>query len=332
MAASSHTGTRSSALSNPSPIGIGLRTVLKQRQETHEQFKRRYFEETAAQRELLLKESIRVRDALLADLFRQIPEGLTTPRMKATVNEFQAYARRCDWGLLDLVALAAAASDRSAGEIASLLAPRLTLYHSFRMIDDVLDDHFNYKGGLRTALGAITDAGAPTPAARAANVLGALMMAVQTVPALEPHELSLVQQTLRGALSESLQTTSWSLTQYREMVAGKMVSYGMILYGPIKSLFAPAWREPLQGFLKQTFYVSQLANDLGDRPDDQARGQPNFWNLELEASHQEEAFRKELDELEQSCRGFQGLLSGYAHTRMADLLRYTLSMADRVSS
>jgi len=304
---------------------------LRRRQLAHEPLKQRYFHETSALRELLLRELPRARDAWMEGLFGQWP---STAAVAPVMRELQAYARRCDWGLLDVTALAAALPSLDPDALARFMAPRLALYQAFRMTDDALDEHLDYKGQLRTALGTLVDGGMPLSAARATQILGALMMAMQSCAELSPPERELGLRTVWGALAESVPQEPWSLAQYREMVRGKMGCYSMLLYGPLANRLAPAEGEggALHAFLERTFYVSQVINDLGDRDDDRARGQPNFWNLGLDAQAQQAEFQAELDALESGCRGFDGALGGYAHSRMADLLRYTLDVAEQASA
>ena len=82
-------------------------------------------------------------------------------------------------------------------------------------------------------------------------------------------------------LDEFVTSDVTTLSRYRQITEGKMVSYGSLLYGPVLSFFDPLARQSLFGFLRPSFFLAQLINDLQDREDDLRRGQINFWNLPL---------------------------------------------------
>jgi geranylgeranyl pyrophosphate synthase len=301
--------------STAGPLAAAHLERLQESLERHDEHKKAFYDRTAELREKLLEEIRSARDALLREMF--ILAGLDGPESGALgeiAEEIRRYNRFCDWAVFDLVALAAC----------------LPFLHAFRIGDDVVDDHEDYKRGAPTALGNLRRSVAVRDAAQVANLLSCFMMVFEAAGRLDLGDRRLALHTLAGALRESLPAARRTLADYRRMVDGKMVCYAFLIYRPaVERLAVPAaTRAAFERFLKRSFFLAQIANDLVDLEDDQARRQPNYWTLPWEPGRAAAEFLSRLGWLSDACRRFEGDLGDYAHSRVADLLRYTLQVSE----
>jgi hypothetical protein len=125
---------------------------LKEWLEVAEPLKQDWYDRSEVRRAGILCAISEERDRRLAQLLKPPPEMLADSALHSSLMEVSAYMRRCDWNLFDPVALMAAGST-TPSEAAAEVVPRMFVYHAFRMIDDVIDDHTQYKGSYPTSLG-----------------------------------------------------------------------------------------------------------------------------------------------------------------------------------
>ena len=331
---------RKSPLAAPPPagqpvsevLGRGRRQELEHLLQKHEPFKEAFYERTEALRSTLLETVQSVRDERLGSMLHQA--GFDQPPndpLAPVAAETRRYNRFCDWSIYDLVVFGACL-EAPAHEIARRLAPPLLVFHAFRIGDDVVDGHEDYKHGAPTSLANLRAQLGSKDRSAVANLIVVFMMLLEASRDLGERERTLALRTLGGAIRESLFTGSDSyahdLGAYQTLVDGKMISYGLLLYNPLITLVPTAQRAAIELFLARSFYVAQLTNDLLDREDDRRAGQANFWNLHREARPAVETFANLLRWMSQRCDRFPGDLRFYAHARTADLLRYTLQIHD----
>ena len=167
-------------------------------------------------------------------------------------------------------------------------------YIAIRAFDDVIDDHFNYKGkrdtlprhgerdATRTHSGArgLSTLAAPAPVLRRASsrLAGA---ATQTAAATLTGVLGSLRRAVIGAMMEYTPEPRLSNDDYVRMVRLKNVDYWRALY----SALDPEFTSPLYPFLVQYYEVAQYLNDVEDYDDDVLRGQPNLLAIRNGSSH-----------------------------------------------
>ncbi|OLT35190.1 hypothetical protein BJF79_07045 [Actinomadura sp. CNU-125] len=291
--------------------------------EAHKPAKDSFYADTEGQRGTLLKEVRRARDQLLATFMA--PAQRRWPDLETLSRETLEYARRCDWTLIDLVALAAALRVGPA-ELGRRLASPLLAYQALRMLDDVIDGHLDYKGGYETFYGVMLRArGSDT--ARGLTICTAAALLAEGTRHLDDPQVRQLHETLASATRELHGIGPNEHLDYLHMVAGKMGAYSSIIYGPVLADVAEA--QAVTKFLARTFFVSQVINDLHDLEDDRARGQPNFWLLYPSAREAATAFGLHLDELEAAYTALPDMARPYGDVRLTDLSGYALQAAQR---
>jgi hypothetical protein len=295
-------------------------------QAVHRPRKDRFYERSAAVRETLFRLIRTHRNRLLHEMFARI--NAVRPG-SGPVLELEAKALRyfedSDWAFLDLIALAAC-SATGEEQIATAVAPHALLYHTLRMLDDVLDNHENYKGGVATLFGDLKSESKMESLAVAGNLIPALMLAARFTSQLSAYDLELYERTLIGMLHEAFGRGWRPGDDYRKMAEAKMGAYGMFLYRPVILLFDPGTRSTLECFLSRSFFVAQLINDLQDENEDRARGQPNFWLTAEDPGSAVDHFIGEVNALCSSCATVSPAVQHYAHVRASDLIGYCLQV------
>jgi len=285
-----------------------------------------FYRRSEEQRRLLFDAIKRARNNLLDEVFARVSEARAESAPLADVRRKTfAYFDRSDWALLDLVALASC-TDCAADHVAAAVAPNALAYHSLRMLDDVLDGHLTYKGGLQTLFGELTAAEGPGAASQA-NLLIAMMIVAST--SLEAGDRTLLERTLIGMLHEAFPGDTQTPESYERIALAKMGAYGLFLYRPVLALFPSAVRPPLERFLTRSFVVSQFMNDLQDRADDEARRQPNYWTMQPAPDASMAALGSELAALASCCLEIPRPARDYTHARITDLAAYLLQIVER---
>ncbi|MBD2896928.1 hypothetical protein amrb99_58800 [Actinomadura sp. RB99] len=292
--------------------------------EAHKPAKDGFYAGTEKQRGTLLTEVQRARDQLLATFMA--PVWGRWPDLEALSRETREYARRCDWTLIDLVALAASLRVGPA-ELSRRLAAPLLAYQALRMLDDVIDGHLDYKGGYQTFYGAMVRANGVV-AARGLTICTAAALLAEGTRHLDEPQARQLHETLAAAIQELHGIGPNEHQDYLRMVEGKMGAYSSIIYGPVVAELAEV--QTVETFLARTFRVSQIINDLHDLEDDRARNQPNFWLLYPSAGEAATACGLHLDELEAAYAALPDIARPYGDTRLADLSGYALEVAERL--
>ena len=281
--------------------------------------KDQFYSATPARRAELFAAIKTARNRLLDDSVREVTQFLEpSSGLNVVLERMRHYFDQSDWALLDLVALATCL-DAPVDAIATKLAPNALMYHCLRMVDDVLDVHHHYKGGAQTLFGYLAERGYDGVHG---NILPATLLIARHAHLLPPRERQLFERTTIGMLHESFPAPVVTLNDYRRIAAGKMGSYGSFLYSPVVAMFA-SHSAAIVDFLDESFVLSQVANDLYDRNDDAARGQPNFWHV---VGDHDAAMRQFEGDIERwAARADDvGTAQRYAHARIADLLTYVL--------
>jgi hypothetical protein len=155
-----------------------------------------------------------------------------------------------------------------------------------------------------------------------------LLMVLDGFTGLDSEGQSFTQRTLMGMLDEAIAGDINTIDRYRQMTEGKMVSYGMLLYSPFVNCFDAIVRPQLSKFLKHSFYVAQMINDLHDQQRDLQRNQVNIWSLPLDRGLIVEYFVTEVMELSASCATMDEPVSNYSHARVTDLANYALQIIE----
>jgi hypothetical protein len=290
----------------------------------NDEIKGRWYAATEEPRRQILDAVVDRRDIALATLAADATGVHDTDVREEVWVPLQEYARRSDWVLFDPIALAVC-GDVAPAEIAARWVPNLLVYHAYRMVDDVLDGHLTYKGHYPTLFAQLREA--RPGAAEGLVLLPALGLLEAAVPALPERDRTAALATLWGALRETVGLATSDIAAYERMVAGKMVAYGRLLYGPaIPRHLDAAQRTVLERFLDDTFLVSQMANDLLDLEADRSRGQPNYWTLPGQDPSVE--FVGRLDRLNEAIGGLPADVRAYGCARAADLCRYVAQICD----
>lgn len=302
-------------------------STLQAYRDAYEPAKRAFFAVTEGPRADLLKRIVERRNVSLDDIAeRALRQTHGNPRVAETLQGLRRYAEASDWNLVDVVLLAAAAGTPTDSTIERLAGAALA-FHALRMIDDVLDVHLTYKESYPTMLGDLCERLQSAPCASQATLLGALLLLCDgLLRSSSVHDV--LQHTIVGAMHESLAVDCER--EYDDIVVGKMVHYGLVLYGPVLDGIPAAHYDPVAAFLKASFRVGQLSNDLADGAADHERRQPNFWNI-----HRRDAparFLREFGDLAASGESLPDPYRRYALARVADLAGYGVQIVDRLSA
>lgn len=299
---------------------------LKDLHAVHRPWKDDFYRLTAVRRDTLFTLIKASRNRLLDEIFTRIRAVRTgsQPSIQLLTGIYN-YFDASDWSLLDMIALAACAP-ATEEQIASAVAPNALLYHSLRMLDDVLDGHEDYKGGAPTLFGQLRSQPETRPLAAAGNLIPAMILAVSVSASLSGEDRRLYERTLIGVLHEAFAGDWRTDDGYRRIAEAKMGAYGMFLYRPAVLLFEPGIREKLEPFLARSFYIAQVVNDLQDRQEDHARQQPNFWLAGRDPDVASAEFMGEITALSRACAEMSPKVRDYAHTRVTDLIGYCLQV------
>jgi SAM-dependent methyltransferase len=170
------------------------------------------------------------------------------------------------------------------------------IYLSIRIFDDVLDQHFWYKGKRPTLLSIVSEAHTNSQGAEYLTVLAGLLLCfegllnlTETVKenfdAMLRQVLVSIRQAVLGAVMEQAEREEWEQAFYTRLVELKNVAYWRSLYAAID----PEHNSSLYPFLEKYYALAQRLNDVQDYPEDARRGQPNFLSLYLSSDADEEA-------------------------------------------
>lgn len=192
-------------------------------------------------------------------------------------RELTSYVGWMQWSLWDLPVLAVAL-DPDPDAFREAVTGCGLVYIAIRGFDDVIDQHFTYKGQRETLLGSATAAYPEVLRARSLSTLGALLLCFEGLGRLAagPLPVAAVVGSLRravvGAMMEHTPDARWSAEDYGRMVRLKNVDYWRALYAAID----PDRSSPLYPFLERYYELAQYLNDVEDYDEDILRGQPNL--------------------------------------------------------
>ena len=279
----------------------------------------RFHSSTEAARGLVLLALEERRDALVRDAISG-PDGT----LDWLARETLVYLHKCDWALLDTLALAVAVG--LDGATVDVLGGPVLVYQSLRMIDDVVDGHTSYKGAYETLYGFLLRH-YDEPEARAICILAATGLAIRGSALVTGSSAEHARRTVTGMLLECQSTeTAPSLDEYLGIVERKMVSYSRLLYGPVLEAGGLPLEGPVATFFDSSFVLGQILNDLHDLEDDYARKQPNFWTAEGSGGAEDMLHR--FSALVALFAELPEVLVPYAHARVADLTQYALEIVE----
>ena len=168
-------------------------------------------------------------------------------------------------------------------------------YLSLRIVDDVVDRHFTYKGRHESLLGSFEKAHRSNQHAEGLTILAGLLVCFTAMRQLagspEPLHLEMMARCLEsmqrctiGAIAELSPRESWTEEYYDRLIRLKNVAFWRALYAGID----PAGDSPLFGFWEQYYALAQKLNDVGDFPEDERRAQPNFVSIHFARATQSE--------------------------------------------
>lgn len=217
----------------------------------------------------------------LRDLRAEV-EALTggDPTSVRLAEQAAEYADWMQWALWDLPPLAAALRPERA-----LFRRRAAgcglVYLAFRVVDDLLDRHYLYRGRRETLLSSFAREHGEGHEAQGLTVLGALLLAFQGLARLAAQDddagalraaLHAGRRTLAGAAFELSREQRFTPEAYARLVGLKNVDYARLL----RSAFEPLGTPGLRAFLDAHADLAQRLNDVQDHSLDEPRGQPNF--------------------------------------------------------
>jgi hypothetical protein len=160
------------------------------------------------------------------------------------------------------------------------------VYLSFRVIDDMLDRHYLYRGRRPTLLKTFTSSHGQGHDSEGLTVLASLLLSFDGMARLVSEVdagdevaaagmrrlVASARQVLVGAILERSDESDWSLAFYERLVARKNVDYWRMLNAALD----PDETSPLHPFLIDYYGLAQRLNDIQDHSADEARGQPNL--------------------------------------------------------
>jgi SAM-dependent methyltransferase len=154
------------------------------------------------------------------------------------------------------------------------------VYLSIRLLDDVVDRHFLYRGKRRTLLASLTDLPEGGRASELTYLTGVLLclhgiLRLTGDGARLERVVESARRVLVGLILELSAPDSWDGASYERLVELKNVDYSRILYAALD----PGNRSPLASFLDRYYALAQRLNDVEDHPQDEQRGQPNLVSL-----------------------------------------------------
>ena len=220
------------------------------------------------------------------DLGRLAGDNLLCRRLAEATAEYVDWFQ---WALWDLPAFAVALrAEREPFRRA--VASCGMVYLAIRLIDDVVDRHFLYRGKRRTLLSSLSElpeGGRASELTHLAAVLlclhgllalagdGGALLAAEEARQRLGRVMASARRVVLGLVLELSAPDSWDDASYERLVELKNVDYSRILYAALD----PGDRSPLAPFLRRYYALAQMLNDVEDHPQDEQRGQPNLVSL-----------------------------------------------------
>jgi SAM-dependent methyltransferase len=205
-------------------------------------------------------------------------------------DQMSAYVEWMQWSLWDLPVLAVALGPDPDDFRDAVTACGLA-YVAIRAFDDVIDDHFTYKGRRDTLLGTVSVTYNDVRRARGLSTLAALLLCFEGFGRLASGRTSSASVMLTGVLRSLRRAVIGAMMEYTperlsnedyvRMVRLKNVDYWRALYSSLDA----EQTSPLYPFLAEYYEVAQYLNDVEDYDDDVLRGQPNLLTIRNESTH-----------------------------------------------
>src|SRR5262249_32876129 len=134
-----------------------------------------------------------------------------------------SYISWMQWALWDMPVLGVGL-DAEPGEFRDAVVGCGLAYLAIRAFDDVIDDHFSYKGRRNTVFGSATESYPRAQDARALSTLAALMLCLDGLERLTGANAAILPATLRslsravvGAMMEFTAQPEWTRDDYVRM-------------------------------------------------------------------------------------------------------------------
>lgn len=202
--------------------------------------------------------------------------------LEGVADRLESYLRWLSWSTWNVARLGPPLHVDS-GATATRLSLAAVAHAGLRLVDDGWDEHETYKGRRPTLLAA-AKALRPDASPAAASVLSAFLgfwvyeSAVSRIDAASPPFAADVRRLFDAvAVGVVAEWASPEVTRavYERIVQRKSVAYSMILYKALLKDVAPDLAERVLALLAEMDALAQVVNDIQDRDDDRARGQPN---------------------------------------------------------
>jgi SAM-dependent methyltransferase len=202
--------------------------------------------------------------------------------VRKLIDEAAKYVSWMQWSLWDLPAFAVAIKPDPDAFRRQVTACGM-VYIAIRVFDDLIDQHYWYKGRRQTLLGEMAAIDPRPQRAVALNSLAGLLLCFEGLERLVGDGQPAPSGTLRtlvgsirgavvGAVMELSDADDWPPGDYQRLVQRKNVDYWRGLYAAVD----PELDSPLYPFLAQYYELAQYLNDVGDHGADLAAGQPNL--------------------------------------------------------
>ncbi|MGB2607351.1 MAG: methyltransferase domain-containing protein [Candidatus Sulfotelmatobacter sp.] len=159
-------------------------------------------------------------------------------------------------------------------------------YLSARIVDDVIDRHFSYKGRHGSLLELFVESRLSHQRAEGLTILAGLLVCFSGLSQLATDDAPECRMILRQVIDSLRRTTigvamemspreDWTESYYERMITLKNVEFWRALYAGVD----PHHESGLLPFLERYYALSQKLNDVQDLADDERRGQPNIVSL-----------------------------------------------------
>jgi len=162
------------------------------------------------------------------------------------------------------------------------------VYISIRIFDDIIDQHFTYKGRHATLIEAVREGNFDSKQIQGLGILAALLVCFEGFSRLgdplQPDVLPVfhrmitsLKKVVIGAMMEYTPEGEWNETFYNRLVELKNVEYWQSLYAALD----PELASPLYPFWVQYYALAQYLNDVQDFEEDRRWRQPNLLSIYL---------------------------------------------------
>lgn len=214
------------------------------------------------------------------------------PLCGALVRQAGEYVDWLQWTFWDLPHFALETRPKPARFGRAVAASGL-VYLAIRVLDDLLDRHFWYRGRHATLLAERAAAEPAGQAAEGLTMLAAFLLCFEGLERMlseteadDAASAALARDALRatvgatrrvlvGMIMEESDREQWSEAFYEQLVTRKNVDYWRSLHAAVD----PRGQSPLTPFLERYYALAQKINDLQDVTADEARSQPNLVSI-----------------------------------------------------